>query len=152
MLLIFLIRYDFNDYAVPYASTCTTEAPGHLLRPPLAYPDLAGSGAPAPSLRSGEQRSTLIGGAARATRGCLAPRTLKYPDAVSLDFRTTPWLVLARYYVYDSYHHSRSRVSRYLVRSNFVRVRERSPKNCGRGGETFAIAVIKCGFSERSGD
>jgi len=73
--------------------TCTTEAPGHLLRPLLAYP---GYGAPALS-RSGEPRSTAIGSAARATRGCLAPRTHKYLGAVPPDFRTTPWLDSVRF-------------------------------------------------------
>lgn len=144
------MRYDFNGYAVPYARsrTGTTEAPGHLLRPPLAYLDVAGSGAPIPSSRSGEPRSTAIGGAARATRGCLAPRTHKYPDAVLPGFRTTPWLVLARFYALDSYtyHYCRSRIPR----STQLRSNKRIDRSSGIGAaeekERLSRSVIKCGF------
>lgn len=155
------MRYDFNGYAVPYARSVRVQRRRRATccGPRSRTPTWPVPGPRLPSPRSGEPRSTAIGGAARATRGCLAPRTHKYPDAVLSDFRTTPWLVLARFHALDSYTHHcrRSRgVSRYLVRPNFVRVRGRSPRtrigrgSCGREGETFAIAVHQVRyFSER---
>lgn len=138
MLLIFLIRYNFNGYAVP----CEIVRVQRRRRATCCGPRSRTSTWPAPgprvpSPRSGEPCSTLIGDAARATRGCLAPQTHKYPDAVSPDFRTTLWLVLVRYRasirIHSSLPISCSR-SRYL---DLVRVRERSLRSRGRGGETF---------------
>lgn len=92
--------YDFNGCTAPYARSYVYDGGAG---PPVAAAarvprTRSGSGAPAPSCRSGEPRSTTIGGAARATLGCLAPRTHKYPDAVPPDFRTTPWLDSTRFH------------------------------------------------------